>query len=81
MINPFNKLAIIFISIYKTAISPYLAPRCRFYPSCSTYSLQAFKEHNFFKALFLSVIRISKCHPFHPGGYDPLPTNKEKENG
>lgn len=54
-------------------ISPYFPSSCRFTPTCSTYSMQAFKKYGFFKALFLSIKRILKCHPFHPGGKDPLP--------
>lgn len=47
-------------------------PHCRFYPTCSEYSYQAVKKYGFFKGVWMSVIRISKCHPFHEGGYDPV---------
>ena len=67
-----NRLVIGLILIYKRVLSPLLAPRCRFYPSCSTYCLDAFQSHGFLKAVKLSVIRLSKCHPFHPGGVDVL---------
>ncbi|MDP8232328.1 MAG: membrane protein insertion efficiency factor YidD [Candidatus Zophobacter franzmannii] len=68
-----NSLPILFINFYKRFLSPILPPSCRFTPTCSTYSLQAFRKSNFFRATYLSVRRILKCHPFHAGGYDPLP--------
>ncbi len=60
------------IKVYQNFISPALTPSCRFYPTCSEYSKQAFQKYNFFKAFYLSCLRLLKCHPFHPGGYDPL---------
>jgi len=60
------------IRIYQKCISPWLPPACRFYPTCSEYAYQAFQKYGFFKGLWLSVKRLGKCHPFHPGGYDPL---------
>ncbi|MCK4695085.1 MAG: membrane protein insertion efficiency factor YidD [Candidatus Cloacimonetes bacterium] len=68
-----NKTALLIIRFYNKIISPLLPPSCRFTPTCSQYSQQAFKKYNFFKALKLSLVRILKCHPFHKGGYDPLP--------
>lgn len=67
-----KKLLIIFIIFYQRYISPLTASTCRFTPSCSSYALQALESHGFFKGLALSVIRIFKCHPLHPGGYDPV---------
>ena len=61
------------IVFYKRAISPHFLPVCRFYPSCSTYALESIKKHGAIKGLFLSIKRILKCHPFHKGGYDPVP--------
>lgn len=70
----FVNLAFIFlIQIYKSGISPFLPRTCRFEPSCSTYSLQAFRKYNFLKALGLSIWRVLRCNPFCKGGYDPLP--------
>ncbi|MBP1998593.1 putative membrane protein insertion efficiency factor [Peptostreptococcus canis] len=66
------KMCIILIRYYQKFISPLLGPRCRFYPTCSQYSIQAFKKYGFLKGLWLTIRRVSKCHPFHPGGYDPL---------
>lgn len=64
-----------FIYGYRILLAPVLGSRnvCRFYPSCSEYSLQAFDRHGFLKGVALSAIRLSKCHPWHPGGYDPVP--------
>ena len=58
---------------YQVAISPMLGSRCRFYPSCSEYSTEALARHGLFKGLWLAVRRIGRCHPWHPGGYDPVP--------
>lgn len=71
----------IFIGIvrfYQKAISPFTPATCRFYPTCSAYSLEAFQRFGAFKGLYLSVRRISKCHPFHPGGVDYVPGKAEK---
>jgi putative membrane protein insertion efficiency factor len=58
---------------YQLFISPLLGPRCRFYPSCSAYTREALYRHGLFKGLFLGTRRLLKCHPFHPGGVDPVP--------
>ncbi|RLC29962.1 MAG: membrane protein insertion efficiency factor YidD [Deltaproteobacteria bacterium] len=60
------------ISIYQRCISPFLPPSCRFHPTCSTYARDAIIKYGIVKGGFLAVLRVSKCHPFHPGGYDPL---------
>ncbi|HPY96216.1 MAG TPA: membrane protein insertion efficiency factor YidD [Candidatus Cloacimonadota bacterium] len=61
------------IRFYQRYISPLLPAACRFTPTCSEYARQAFIKYSLPKALFLSVIRVLKCNPFHPGGDDPLP--------
>ncbi|MGH2453496.1 MAG: membrane protein insertion efficiency factor YidD [bacterium] len=61
------------IRAYQVAISPAMAPRCRFYPTCSSYALEAVQRHGPTKGLLLAVRRLLRCHPFHPGGYDPVP--------
>ncbi|MBW6508997.1 MAG: membrane protein insertion efficiency factor YidD [Desulfuromonadales bacterium] len=64
------------IDIYKYLISPLKQNCCRFYPSCSSYVREALIIHGIFKGLYYSLIRIIKCHPFHPGGFDPVPHHK-----
>jgi len=60
------------IRIYQIFISPLISGKCRFYPNCSNYVIDALKKYGVFKGLWLGVKRILKCHPFHPGGYDPI---------
>src|SRR5215469_6567317 len=64
------------ISAYRKVISPVLGARCRFYPSCSAYALEAIQVHGAGRGTWLAVRRLSKCHPFHPGGIDPVPLAK-----
>lgn len=61
-----------FIKAYKKYISPSLPANCRFYPSCSQYAIDAITRYGPIKGVFLATIRILKCHPFHPGGVDPV---------
>lgn len=68
-----DRLMIGAIRFYQLAISPALPPSCRFYPTCSEYTLQAIAKYGALKGLWLGVRRIARCHPFHPGGYDPVP--------
>ena len=63
----------ILIWIYQITISPLLGDCCRFYPSCSTYCREAIHKHGCFKGLTLGIMRLGKCHPFHPGGVDHVP--------
>jgi uncharacterized protein len=70
------RLLMLPIAGYQKFISPLLGPRCRFAPSCSAYALAALAEHGAARGLWLAVTRIARCHPFHPGGYDPVPARK-----
>lgn len=70
--NKLKYILIFLIKGYRKYISPLLGPNCRFQPTCSQYSLEAVEKYGFFKGGYLSIKRILKCHPFHPGGYDPL---------
>ncbi|TGB04648.1 membrane protein insertion efficiency factor YidD [Halobacillus salinus] len=65
------------IRFYQKGISPFFPPSCRFQPTCSAYGLEAFQRFGFFKGFYLTTKRILKCHPFHPGGFDPVPNKKE----
>lgn len=67
---------ILLIKLYKKLISPLFPNSCRFYPTCSSYSIEALEKHGFFCGSWLSVKRIAKCHPFHPGGIDNVPDKK-----
>jgi hypothetical protein len=58
---------------YRRWISPAMPARCRFYPSCSAYALEAVTRHGAVRGTGLTLWRLSRCHPFHPGGYDPVP--------
>ncbi|MGB5107914.1 MAG: membrane protein insertion efficiency factor YidD [Candidatus Zixiibacteriota bacterium] len=60
------------VRFYQLALSPLLPRACRFYPSCSEYSLEAYKRFGFVRGTMLTVKRIGRCHPLHPGGYDPV---------
>ena len=60
------------IKFYRKFISPMFAPSCRFYPTCSEHSYQSIEKHGILKGGYYSIIRIGKCHPWHPGGYDPV---------
>lgn len=61
------------IKLYQYSISPLLGPACRFEPSCSSYGIEALKKHGFWKGSFLTLKRISKCHPWGGSGHDPVP--------
>ena len=66
-------LLVLLLNGYRRFISPLLAERCRFYPSCSEYALEALSTHGAVRGLWLAVRRLARCHPFNPGGYDPVP--------
>jgi putative membrane protein insertion efficiency factor len=61
------------IQLYKAVLSPLLPPMCRFHPSCSVYAMGAITVHGPLKGLWLAVHRLARCHPFNPGGLDPVP--------
>lgn len=74
-------LLILMIRGYKYLISPLMANHCRFHPTCSSYAETAVREHGALKGSWLALRRLGKCHPWHPGGVDPVPgkTNKSKQ--
>ncbi|MCX5779978.1 MAG: membrane protein insertion efficiency factor YidD [Firmicutes bacterium] len=67
-----TQVLVFFIKTYQK-LSFFKRPVCRFYPSCSYYSIEALEKYGVFRGGWLALRRISRCHPFHPGGYDPLP--------
>jgi uncharacterized protein len=71
-------LAIFLIRGYQLALSPLLGPRCRFYPSCSSYALTAIQRFGFLKGVWLAARRLGRCHPWTSGGYDPVPEVRER---
>jgi putative membrane protein insertion efficiency factor len=64
---------------YQLLISPYLAPSCRYTPSCSSYAQECISVHGSLKGSWLAIKRITRCHPFHAGGYDPVPPALDKK--
>ncbi|MBN2395391.1 MAG: membrane protein insertion efficiency factor YidD [Candidatus Atribacteria bacterium] len=73
-----SKYIIALIVFYQKYISPLKPQSCRFYPTCSNYAIQAILRFGWFHGSYLSLRRILKCHPFHPGGYDPVPEKRSK---
>ena len=74
----FQKLFLLMIRFYQAAISPHLGKNCRFTPTCSQYAYIAITRFGPIKGTYLAIKRLLKCHPFHAGGYDPVPEKKEK---
>jgi uncharacterized protein len=72
-LSPASWVLVGLLTVYRRFISPLLGPRCRFYPSCSAYALEAVQVHGALKGSWLAVRRLSRCHPFHAGGLDPVP--------
>ncbi|MCQ6265068.1 membrane protein insertion efficiency factor YidD [Fictibacillus sp. WQ 8-8] len=73
-----KRLFILIIRFYQRFISPMTPPTCRFYPTCSTYGIEAIQRFGAIKGTWLTLKRILKCHPFHPGGIDPVPERKNR---
>jgi uncharacterized protein len=71
--GPLAWLLLLPIRLYRVAISPLLPPSCRFYPSCSEYAVGALTRHGAVRGLLMTLARLAKCAPWHPGGYDPVP--------
>ncbi|GAB4249766.1 membrane protein insertion efficiency factor YidD [Deferrisoma sp.] len=68
-----SRVAAGLVRAYRALISPALPPTCRFHPSCSAYALAAYQRYPFWTASWLTLRRLARCHPWHPGGFDPLP--------
>ena len=69
-----TRLVLALIAAYRRLVAPLLGPRCRFAPSCSAYASEAIEQHGLARGGWLSVRRVARCHPFHRGGYDPVPS-------
>lgn len=67
------RLPYFFIQAYRRLLSPLLPSTCRFHPSCSVYGAEALRTHGFWRGSWLTIRRIARCHPWHPGGLDPVP--------
>ncbi|WP_050616155.1 membrane protein insertion efficiency factor YidD [Bacillus testis] len=75
-----QKIMLLIIQFYRKCISPLKPPTCRFYPTCSAYGMEAIKRFGALKGGWLTIKRIAKCHPFHPGGVDLVPEKEKKEH-
>lgn len=64
---------VVLIRVYQYAIRPFLGRTCRFHPSCSEFALEALRRHGVLRGTYLACARVLRCHPWHPGGYDPVP--------
>ena len=71
--SPLDSVIVGLVRVYQWVLSPLLGQRCRFYPSCSQYCIAAVRLHGVVKGLGLAGLRLLKCQPFNPGGYDPVP--------
>ncbi len=76
-----QSLLILIIRAYRYTLSPLLGRRCRFEPSCSCYAIEAIQHHGAFVGSWYAARRLSRCHPFHPGGHDPVPHLAEHRRG
>ncbi len=72
-----KRIFIWLIQGYRTLISPLLPPTCRFQPTCSMYAIQAIERFGIWPGVWMATKRILRCHPFHPGGYDPVPEKEQ----
>ncbi len=85
--SPITLVGVFFLRVYQWTVSPILhflcgpSCGCRFQPSCSGYASEALERHGFFRGVWLALKRVLRCHPWHPGGYDPVPCSTSVEQG
>jgi putative membrane protein insertion efficiency factor len=77
--NPAVRAAVLVVRGYQRLVSPFLPSSCRFAPTCSEYAAQAITQHGIVRGVGLAVRRLARCHPLHPGGYDPPPLSRRRE--
>jgi putative membrane protein insertion efficiency factor len=77
--SPAARVAVLAVRGYQRLVSPFLPAGCRFAPSCSEYAAQAITDHGIVRGIGLAARRLARCHPFHPGGYDPPPLPRRRE--
>jgi hypothetical protein len=73
------RAAVLVVRGYQRLVSPFLPSSCRFAPTCSEYAAQAITQHGIVRGVGLAARRLARCHPFHPGGYDPPPLSRRRE--
>ena len=72
-----QKVLVMLLKVYQHLVSPWFGQTCRFYPSCSCYAIEAVEKRGVLMGLWLTIRRIGRCHPWHPGGFDPVPEKCE----
>lgn len=72
-----RRVAMAGIRVYQWTLSPLIGNQCRFHPTCSHYAMEAIEAHGLCRGSYLALRRIGRCHPFHPGGFDPVPRREE----
>jgi putative membrane protein insertion efficiency factor len=77
-VNVVRRAVLIALRGYQLILSPLLPPACRFAPSCSAYAVEAIEKHGVLRGGILAAKRLGRCHPFHPGGFDPVPDPTRK---
>jgi len=75
-----RKILIALIKVYRFTLSPFIGQHCRFTPTCSQYATEAIEQYGSLKGSWMAARRLSKCHPFHTGGWDPVPENAGAQN-
>lgn len=79
--NPAQWVLLRLIRLYQLALSPFIGNQCRFTPTCSHYAHEAISRHGALRGAWLAICRVGRCHPWHPGGYDPVPDSSKGPSG